>query len=426
MLVSSDSQYLVTVTAEDKCVHVFHITADGHLQELTQRSMPKRPCAITLTADNSTILCADKFGDVYALPLLPSPEEAEVLPKPATEAAEATPQKTFIPAATPLTVHSGRNRKALEAQLKQATQQMKTKEPLKFKHELLLGHVSMLTDIAYATVDPQEAGRQPRNYILTADRDEHIRISRGAPQSHIIEGFCQGHQEFVSKLCLIKPGLLVSGGGDSHLFVWDWLNCQLLKRIDVKNRVLDFFKDHPQYIATLEGQEEINIAISGLWAIPGGESKESVLVACEGVPALFHFMITIGQADPDVCHVLPLVGNPLDFAMLDLALDGIIAVVSVDNVHEPGSTSSRRQGDRPSRLQLFKINSSERWESYSGMTETLQWFSCEAPGGRAAGGEATAPGQVTVEDMSAGAGEKVMRDLLYGVENLRKRAGADE
>ena len=46
--------------------------------------------------------------------------------------------------------------------------------------------------------------------------------------------------------------------------------------------------------------------------------------------------------------------------------------------------------------------------------------------GRAAGGEAGEPGRVIVGDASAGRGEGVMRDLLYGVGNLRKRAGADE
>ena len=137
--------------------------------------------------------------------------------------------------------------------------------------------------------------------------------------------------------------------------------------LNVKNRILDFFKEHPQDTVTLEGQEESNIAISGLWAIPNEESKvspllshdgcehssatninpllqESVLVACEGVPALFHFMIMIEQTIPDLCHVLPLAGNPLDFVILDLPSGGSIAVVSVDNVHEPGSTSSLRQG----------------------------------------------------------------------------------
>lgn len=69
---------------------------------------------------------------------------------------------------------------------------------------------------------------------------------------------------------------------------------------------------------------------------------------------------------------------------------------------------------------MFKINSSETWEPYSGIDKDLEWFSYEAPMGRAADGEAGEPGYVIVED------EKMMRDLLYGVENLRKRAGADE
>ena len=75
---------------------------------------------------------------------------------------------------------------------------------------------------------------------------------------------------------------------------------------------------------------------------------------------------------------------------------------------------------------MFKINSSETWEPYSGIDKDLEWFSYEAPMGRAAGGEAGEPGCVIVGDASAGRGEEVMRNLLYGIGNLRKRAGADE
>ena len=74
---------------------------------------------------------------------------------------------------------------------------------------------------------------------------------------------------------------------------------------------------------------------------------------------------------------------------------------------------------------MFKINSSETWEPYSGIDKDLEWFSYEASTGRAADGEAGELGHVIVEDASAGRDEKMMRDL-YGVENLRKRAGADE
>jgi tRNA (guanine-N(7)-)-methyltransferase subunit TRM82 len=233
--------------------------------------MPKRPCAITLIEKDATILCADKFGDVYALPLLSSPTDADDTAVAAKEKKE-TP-KTFVPTATPLTVHSGRNRKALEDQLKQAMQP-KTKEPLKFKHDLLLGHVSMLTDILYTEVKGENAEAKPRAYILTADRDEHIRVSRGPPQSHIIEGFCQGHREFVSKLCLTESGDLIAGGGDDDLIVWDWLNCRILEKVSVKQPILDFLEQHPRPAkSTEDSTDEFKVAVSGIWAIPTISSR---------------------------------------------------------------------------------------------------------------------------------------------------------
>src|SRR5690242_17212234 len=175
--------------------------------------MTRRPCSITLTSDDSTILCADKFGDVYSLPLLPSPDYR------VPEAPEEPVQEPeWVPSATVLTVHSGRNRKTLEDQLKQKKKgPAPPKDEMKFEHHLLLGHVSMLTDIVAAEADA-------RKYIITADRDEHIRVSRSIPQSHIIEGFCFGHEAFINKLCITQSGRLVSGGGDAHLFVWDWQN----------------------------------------------------------------------------------------------------------------------------------------------------------------------------------------------------------
>ncbi|KAF2663011.1 hypothetical protein K491DRAFT_686170, partial [Lophiostoma macrostomum CBS 122681] len=223
--------------------------------------MARRPCSITITSDDSTILCADKFGDVYALPLLQPPQDDQTTVE--AEDDEATRQREFVPAASLLTVHSGRNRKVLEDQLKQASKgQKKTREPLKFKHDLLLGHVSMLTDIAYANVND-------RGYILTADRDEHIRVSREPPQAHIIEGFCYGHEAFVNKLCLVSPGLLVSGGGDDHLFVWDWLNCKLVEKLCIRDAVLKYLKEkqlsHPKLLG---GEEALRVAVSGIWKVP--------------------------------------------------------------------------------------------------------------------------------------------------------------
>ena len=225
--------------------------------------MSRRPCSITLTTDDTTILCADKFGDVYALPLLPSieDEQSESLP---TE--ELAPQD-FKPAATTFTVHSGRNRKTLEEQLKQKAKEMpKPKDSPKFKHDLLLGHVSMLTDIVYARSDS-------RSYIITADRDEHIRISRGQPQAHIIEGFCFGHETFVSKLCLTRSGLLVSGGGDDHLFVWNWQKCQLVEKLPIRNTILAYLKSQSGSNSAMPVDADFPVAVSAIWDVPGGDEQ---------------------------------------------------------------------------------------------------------------------------------------------------------
>jgi tRNA (guanine-N(7)-)-methyltransferase subunit TRM82 len=235
--------------------------------------MTRRPCSITLTSDDSTILCADKFGDVYSLPLIPRPDY--VIPEAPVEPVQ---EEEWIPSATVLTVHSGRNRKTLEDQLKQKKKgPAPPKDEMKFEHQLLLGHVSMLTDIVNAEVDA-------RHYIITADRDEHIRVSRGIPQAHIIEGFCFGHEAFISKLCLSNSGRLVSGGGDQNLFVWDWSNYKLLKKLPLLDAVAEHLKSRPE----LDAGEVSKVAVSGIWSVP---HQDEVLVACEGVPALFSFKI---------------------------------------------------------------------------------------------------------------------------------------
>ena len=223
--------------------------------------MSRRPSSIILTSDNTTILCADKFGDVYALPLLPSPDDDKVEEPSETPATAQPDQKEWMPSATTLTVHSGRNRKTLEEQLKQkAKGPAKSKEPMRFKHELLLGHVSMLTDVVYTKVEG-------RSYIITADRDEHIRISRGPPQAHIIEGFCFGHEAFVSRLCFTQSGQLVSGGGDDHLFVWDWQNGLLKEKLAIRDLAFAHLQERGLVLAGVESAT-FKVAVTGIWSLP--------------------------------------------------------------------------------------------------------------------------------------------------------------
>ena len=226
--------------------------------------MPKRPCAIIVTPDNSTILCGDKFGDVYELPLFPADDA--IVP----EKKSQQPNKLFQPRASKLTVHTKRNLQALEQQLKYSNLVSEKTRPT-FKHRLLLGHVSLLTDVAFATI-PTEQGS--RSYVLTSDRDEHIRVSRGPPQVHIIENYCLGHTAFVSKLCIpaSRPDILISGGGDGFLFVWNWLKGKMLQKVPLGTE-----------------SDSQDLAVHGIWTVPldpeaTSEEKatSAVLVACEG------------------------------------------------------------------------------------------------------------------------------------------------
>ncbi|KAK2073083.1 hypothetical protein P8C59_007392 [Phyllachora maydis] len=170
-----EGRHVVAVTGTDKTLWVFEHDGQGNLKLLSQRAMPKRPCALDFTPDRVTILVADKFGD--------------------------------------------RNLRALLDQRKAVLQPSEKPAAASFEHTLLLGHVSMLTGITHAT-DPHTG----RPYIITADRDEHLRVSRGVlSQAHVIEGFCFGHDEFISRICIppASPELLLSAGGDDEIYLWE-------------------------------------------------------------------------------------------------------------------------------------------------------------------------------------------------------------
>lgn len=225
--------------------------------------MPKRASSIALTPDDSTILCGDKFGDVYSLPLLGMIYEH--LKTESFESANGgrieSPSEPFAPAANSRTVHTKKNREALRNQQRQ-TKPKPEKQVLQFEHQLLLGHVSLLTDLLYVRLDQEHSpSREHRDYIITSDRDEHIRVSRGIPQAHIIEGYCLGHTEFVSSVCVPqrKPKLLVSGGGDDYLLVWDWISGTPRQKVDLRKLVSE--------IKDIKGQRpdsDINIAVSAI------------------------------------------------------------------------------------------------------------------------------------------------------------------
>ncbi|KAI1322216.1 hypothetical protein F5Y16DRAFT_51500 [Xylariaceae sp. FL0255] len=325
---TTDGCHVVAVTGLDKSLWVFEHDGRGSLKELSRRVMPKRPNSLAFTADEKTILSGDKFGDVYALPLLVSPSETTAEDQKSTSSAPPTAPsngstpassntqaKSSVRGANEFTVHSGRNLRALEDQRLQRERNMKLDQPKEgpsFAHELLLGHVSLLTCVVTAK------DGQGRPYIITSDRDEHIRISRGMPQAHVIENYCLVHGSFVSALCLPRPDILVSGGGDSELFAWDWLAGRLLGTTDLLAHVKEIEPD------------VLRLAVTKLLAFEAGGGTY-VAVICERVPALFIFHITHGDSTLSHSQTLRLPGNPLDIIMLDTAGTAPRLLTSVDS-----------------------------------------------------------------------------------------------
>ncbi|KAL2182336.1 hypothetical protein L209DRAFT_759416 [Thermothelomyces heterothallicus CBS 203.75] len=353
---TADGRHLIAITGSDKTIWVFEHDGAGNLKQRSQRAMPKRPCSLALTRDNRTILSADKFGDVYALPLVPSPTAT---PSPAPAATQppsrcstpSTPAAAYKPQATELTVHTKRNLKALENQKisldRKARQEQEQQAPQRpqFEHTLLLGHVSMLTAICVGvaaasttntTSAASSAGQDEakvREYIITADRDEHIRVSRGIPQAHVIEGYCLGHEDFVSRLCVAPGGreeILISGGGDDYLFVWDWARCRLLGKAGVL--------EHVKGVAGEEGANKV--AVTRVFACRW-EGGVGVFVIVERVPALFRYELL---GDNTLVHreTIPLPGNPLDVDAFDIggASPRVLVALHPKTSTEAGSNSS--------------------------------------------------------------------------------------
>ncbi|KNZ74606.1 tRNA (guanine-N(7)-)-methyltransferase subunit TRM82 [Termitomyces sp. J132] len=99
---------------------------------------------------------------------------------------------------------------------------------------LILGHTSLL----YAFLLSQD-----EKYIITADRDEHIRVS-WYPQGYNIEMYCLGHTKFVSAIHnpAFAPAELVSGGGDPMLKIWDWMTGLVKHEIPVWETVEPYIR----------------------------------------------------------------------------------------------------------------------------------------------------------------------------------------
>lgn len=374
--------------------------------------MPKKCCAITLTRDEQTILTADKFGDVYALPLIPTAGFRH-------KAQSPQPEHSFKPSASSLTVHTKGNLDALRQQQKQKKVQPKKEGP-QFEHVLLLGHVSLLTDL---TIAEDLVNGKARPFILTADRDEHIRVSRGIPQTHIINNFCLGHTEFISKLCIIPwaQHLLLAGNGEPSLRLYSWRDGVQRSRFDIIQNLRGDLE------RSLSFERAMNkIAISGIWPV---RKEQIILVALEALPLIFSF--EVNNLELNHLQTFKFNGNVLDVADVG---DSSEILVSTDTVHKSGSC--RHYRDEPAPVsngiqRIFAKHLTSQSDSKTTTSKMLEHSDSKVKLELEPMSSETifAKGSLPDNDPEGKPPEKhysSLGEFIYGLENLRKRGKVED
>lgn len=186
---------------EDKFLRVIDLQSGS---QLSQRELCKRACC--LSVEDGVIVVGDKFGDVYRYPMLVSQED---------EANEAKTDGSMAAKSTDKTEQQGSAPESAESSFRLP----------------ILGHVSMLTSVV---LTPPVDGKR---LVVSADRDEHIRVS-SFPDGYNIHCYCLGHTQFISTLLITEDGkALISAGGDDYLAFWDCQSGKLLKRCNMKDAV---------------------------------------------------------------------------------------------------------------------------------------------------------------------------------------------
>ncbi|XP_071341437.1 tRNA (guanine-N(7)-)-methyltransferase non-catalytic subunit wdr4 isoform X2 [Trachinotus anak] len=136
--------------------------------------------------------------------------------------------------------------------------------------ELKMGHLSMLLAV---TMSPDD------RYIITADRDEKIRVSH-LRSPYNIQSFCLGHQQFVSALLVpAQSHCLLSGSGDGTVKLWEYESGRRLQSWDLRE-----LEDPP----SSEPDKEKKPTVSHISTSPDGCH---VAVQCEKVSAVQFFTL---------------------------------------------------------------------------------------------------------------------------------------
>ncbi|CBQ71266.1 conserved hypothetical protein [Sporisorium reilianum SRZ2] len=206
----SHSDRFLALTGDDKVLRVWKLerNADGTIagfefgKEIVIKLLPKRaavlhwmPSSDSTPTGSEELICIDRFGDIRSFIV----NENDVRTLPSAEA------------------NAGKKDGA------EVDEQDQMDSPDDVSMQILLGHVSMITSLAFI---PAATPTSPPAYIITGDRDEHIRISRWGRKrlAYVIDRFLQGSEAFVGALAVLPDTdgelRLVSSEGGRALRVW--------------------------------------------------------------------------------------------------------------------------------------------------------------------------------------------------------------
>lgn len=206
----SHSDKFLALTGDDKVLRVWKLerTFDGSItgfefgKEIVIKLLPKRaailhwmPRSDATPAGSEELICIDRFGDVRSF--MVNENDVRTLPSASTDSA------------------------GKDAQVDEQDQMDSPDDP---SMQILLGHVSMVTSLAFI---PSAKENAPPAFIITGDRDEHIRISRWGQKrlAYVIDRYLVGSEAFVGALAVVPDAegqlRLVSSEGGRALRVWD-------------------------------------------------------------------------------------------------------------------------------------------------------------------------------------------------------------
>ena len=272
LMLSGDSSRLFACADSDKSVLVFDIdlkNTENCLHLVKRQPFPKRLNAITTGEDDTVIFVADKFGDVYSMGVT----------------GDIVLEKDMKP---------------------------------------ILGHVSMLTSILFAK-DSKNS-----EFLITADRDEHIKISH-YPQTYVIDKWLFGHREYIASVICPKwdPSLLLSAGGDDSVFLWNWESSKLLGKFKYSDLIQPYLTD--DHLAPIRFQNEANDVIEfGVANVTALPDLPFVAFFVEATKLLFILKVDLEKSEGDMLSLVQQIEFPYNIVSAS-ANNNSEFVVSLDN-----------------------------------------------------------------------------------------------